>query len=491
MRQEQLRSVLVAGGGITAWCAAAALKRRAPFLDVAILRCTPSRDALADRIACTLPSLLGFHDDLGIGAADGIARTASGYRLGTLFSGWATVLPDYVHAYGRYGRSLGPTAFHLHWVRSVLEGARAAPFDSHSPAAALARAGRFAPPMPETPFADHEYGLTLDLPRYQTMMRAFALHVGVREIVGEIADFVRDTGDGIAAVELASGSRIVADLFVDATGPDAKLRGALDDVRDDWSAWLPCDRVLLAEGSAEPLVLTTAVAHPAGWRWSSGAQSGFAYASGEISDAKAARVLRNAAGTAPGEPIRVRPGTRPHPWLGNCIAIGDAATEVEPLEWCNLHLALSAIDRLIAMLPGRTPTRGEAAEFNRQTLAEAERVRDFLALHYRVAQRDDPLWQAVAAAAVPPASLSHTLAQFTERGRLPFYEEETFARDSWAAVLIGQGVLPRRIDPLVAAVPAAAAQTAMARLTTEIAAALPHIPTHAAYRAAQTRHLLP
>jgi tryptophan halogenase len=140
------------------------------------------------------------------------------------------------------------------------------------------------------------------------------------------------------------------------------------------------------------------------------------------------------------------------------------------------------------MLPGRIATPVEVAEFNRQARAEAERVRDFLAMHYRTAQRDNPLWRTLAATA-PPASLAHTLVQFAERGRLPFHEEETFARDSWAAVLIGQGFLPRRVDPLVSTIPAASVRTAMARQTAAITAALPHVPTHAAYRAAQTRHL--
>ncbi|MBV9748282.1 MAG: tryptophan 7-halogenase, partial [Acetobacteraceae bacterium] len=100
----------------------------------------------------------------------------------------------------------------------------------------------------------------------------------------------------------------------------------------------------------------------------------------------------------------------------------------------------------------------------------------------------EPMWRDVAAIE-PPASLAHTLALFAERGRLPFYEEETFTRDSWAAVLLGQGFLPRRIDPLVETVPAPQAQAAFASLKAGIAAALPHTPTHAAYLAAQTRRL--
>ena len=483
-----LRSVMVAGGGITAWCAAAALRRLAPFLEVTVLATSPAPDALADRITCTLPSLLGFHGDLGIGEGDAVVRTGSGYRLGTSFAGWAAGLPEYVHAYGRYGHAFGPTSFHLHWLRAARDGS-VAPFDAFSPAAALARAGGFTPPAAESPFADHEYGLTLDMPRYAAMMRAFALHVGVREIRGEIADVAVDDRGFLRSVVLADGRTVAADLFVDATGPAALLRGAIDDARDDWSAWLPCDRLLLADGAAsEPPVLTPVTAHPAGWRWNGGTQSGIAYTSAHLSDGKAERMLRNAAAATAGEPIAIRPGTRRAAWRANCVAIGDAATQIEPLEWCNLHLALSAVDRLIAMLPGREATPVETADFNRQGLAEAERVRDFLAMHYRIARRDDPMWRAVAAAD-PPASLAHTLDQFAERGRLPFYEEETFARDSWLAVLIGQGFRPRRIDPLVEAVPPARARAAMDSIVAGIAAALPHVPSHAAYLAAQSKRL--
>lgn len=484
-----LKRVLVVGGGITAWCAAAALKRHAPFLEVALLTVAPSPDALADQIACTLPSLLGFQGDLGIGIGDGVVRTGAGYRLGSCFSGWTAGLPDYIHAYGRYGRAFGATAFHLHWLRALRLG-QADAFDSYSPAAMLARAGHFIAPTPETPFTDHEFGLTIDLPRHATMLRAFALHIGVRASPGAIAQVTIDPAGSVEAVTTADGTVLTADLFIDATGPEARLRGAIDSQREDWSAWLPCDRVLLARSATpvEPRVLTTVTAHAAGWHWNSGTQSGLAYASARLGDAEAQRMLHTASGSPSGAPIRIRPGTRPAPWRGNCIAIGDAATEIEPLEWCNLHLALSAVDRLVTMLPRGAPTPVEAADYNRQALAEAERVRDFLAAHYRTARRDEPLWRTVAAVA-PPASLSHTLRQFAERGRLPFYEEETFTRDSWAAVLLGQGLLPRRIDPLVEAVPAAAAQAAMARQRADIAAAMPRTPSHAAFRAAQKRQM--
>jgi tryptophan halogenase len=489
MSQDRLKTMLVVGGGITALYAAVALKRRAPFLDVTLLETAPAPDALADRIACALPSVLGFTSDLGIGEGDGVIRAGAGYRLGSLFSDWSKGLPAYAHAYGRYGRALGPGAFHLYWLHASGDGATL-PFDHYAAAAALGRAGRFQPASPGTALADYEYGLTLNLPRHETMLRAFAAHVGVRKERGDIARVALDERGLVTAVTLANGAALGADLYIDATGPAATLRQAIDDEREDWRRWLPCDRVLLTESTApvEPPVLTPVIAQPAGWRWSSGIQSGFAYASAHLSDGKAERILRNATSMTPGVPISLRAGTRPQPWRGNCVAIGDAATSIEPLEWCNLHLALSAIDRLITMLPGATPTPVEAADFNRQTVAEATRVRDFIAMHYRTARRDDPMWRELAAVE-PPPSLAHTLSQFAERGRLPFYEEETFSRDSWAAVLLGQGFMPRRVDPLVKAIPQAIARGAMQRLAADIAAALPNAPTHAAYLAAQMRHL--
>ncbi len=494
MEGRAIREVLVVGGGVVGWSAAAALKRRAPFLAVTINPVPPPPDALADRVPATLPSIRGFHGDLRIGEEDAVLATGSGYRLGSRFAGWSKDRADYVHAYGRHGQAFASTAFHLQWLRAAREGATA-PFDSFSPAAALAGDGRFAPPAPDAGalFSGYEYGLHLDVERYRAMLRAFALHVGVREESRPIAG-TRLRADGfIEALALGDGGEQRADLFVDATGPGATLRAALDDRRDDWRRWLPCDRVLFAHGPApaDPPPLDRVTALGAGWRWSASSPArtshGLAYPTAQVTDAKAARQLRVATGIEPGEaPVAVAAGTRPKPWLRNCVAIGDAATVMEPLEWCNLHLAHSAIDRLVAMLPDRDCAAVEIADYNRQTLAEAERVRDFLALHYLAASRDEPFWREQRRVE-PPASLAHTLALFRERGRLPFYEEETFARDSWLAVLIGQGVFPARVDPLVGATPIGEVRLAMAAMRAAIAAALPSVPTHAAFLSAQLR----
>ena len=164
-----------------------------------------------------------------------------------------------------------------------------------------------------------------------------------------------------------TAASIGADLFVDCTGPAATLRAALDQGFEPWDRWLPCDRLLLAETPppAEPTALDHVVALPAGWRWQAASavrtSHGLVYASAALGDDDARALLRDAAGAeAEGAPVTIRAGRRPEPWLRNCVAIGDAAVAMEPLEWGNLHLAHSAIDRIIAMMPDRELRRGRA-----------------------------------------------------------------------------------------------------------------------------------
>ena len=484
-----VRTIIVAGGGIIGWSAAAALKRRIPAIAVTVLPVPPPADALADRIGTTLPSILEFHNDIGISEADVIGRIGCNFRVGTAFEGW-TDADDYVHAYDDYGRPLGTTSFHLHWVRASKAG-RVAPFDSHSPAAAMGRAGRFVHPQgePGSPLAGFGYGLRIDPERYRQMMRAYALHVGVTEGPGTIAGVALHGEDGhIEGVGIGDGIDIKADLYVDCTGPAALLRARLDDGFEDWSEHLLADRVLFAQAppQAEPPSLDRAVALPSGWRWeSAGPQStshGLVYASAELSDSKAARVLQTSASVEASEaPVMLRQGRRPDPWRRNCVAIGDAAVAIEPLEWTNLHLAHSMIDRLVAKMPDRDFSAVELWDYNRESETEARRARDFVMLHHVASRRPkNEYWRAAAAVDLPD-SLAHTLRLFRERGRLPLHEEETFTRNSWAAVLLGQGVIPRRSDPIIDAIPADQADKAMSQLRERISEIVPTLPTQGAY----------
>jgi len=467
-----MTSVAVVGSGITAWSTAAALKKRIPLLDVTLVPAPVEEAALADRMISTLPSIHGFHHDIGLTDEDTIARAGSGVRLGTLFEGWVDGLPDYVHGYAACGAPIDGIPFHQLWLRERC-AAELPPFDRFSLAAEMARSGKVRTEGVEA-------GLQLTLDRYAEMMRAYALHVGVGERRQAIREVQLRGQDGfIESLVLNDGTTVAADLFVDCSGPAALLRSRVDSDFVEWNEWLRCDRLIVAKGNAVPeaIALDRATATPTGWRWlaSSPAQSsrGLTYSS-----AHAGGLGREAEALGPHEEVELRQGRWRDPWVRNCVAIGDSAVAVEPLEWTNLHLAHSQIDRLIAMMPGRDCAPIELAEFNRQCAAEADRVRDFLCLHYLLTRRSEPFWKE-AAAIIPPPSLAHTLSQFAERGRLPYYEEETFARDSWLTVLLSQGFEPRRTDPLAELVSPAQARAAIQAMRQSLDRSVPFLPASA------------
>ncbi|WP_164066698.1 tryptophan 7-halogenase, partial [Serratia marcescens] len=67
---------------------------------------------------------------------------------------------------------------------------------------------------------------------------------------------------------LRDGTRIAADLWLDCSGSAALLASRLDRGWEDWSAWLPCDRVIETWSEVEgvPPPHAHAGAFEAGWQ---------------------------------------------------------------------------------------------------------------------------------------------------------------------------------------------------------------------------------
>ncbi len=452
-----IERVVVAGGGIVAWSVAAALRRHIPSLQVTVVSCPVPKGAIADKMISTLPSIAGFHHDLGLAESDTILGAQSGLRIGTIFEGWSAGLPPYVHAYGTYGVAVEGIPFHQLWIRARGEG-EVEQFDRFCAGAELGRMGRIGSSAASSATAPEiGYGLHLTPERYLGLMRDYARHLGASE--QQCRNFepkLRGEDGFVDTLVLDDGVVVAGDLFVDCTGPAALIRSALDKGFEEWGGYLPCDRLIYSESQpdSDAPMLDRVVAGPAGWRWEASSpyrsSRGAVFSSAHASSEQLAREFVDSLDEA--TITSIHSGRWSDPWLRNCVAIGNSAVAIEPLEWANLHLAHSQIDRLISMMPGRDCAPVELAEYVRQCNVEADRVRDFICMHYLTARRDEPFWTS-AASIKPPASLAHTLALFAERGRLPYYEEETFSRDSWAAVLLGQGFEPRSADPLADSLP--------------------------------------
>lgn len=476
-----VRSVAILGAGIVGLSAAIAFARALPGLSVTLIETPDEPAALADRMPGTLPAVAAFHDRIGLTMAD-LLRAGTTHRIGTRLSDWGPDGAPVLLAYGDHGVAIAPGAFHQHWLNARRHGA-VPPFHAFSPAAMLAAADRFVPPSddPASPLSRFTFALRLDPPRYRALLRALARHLGIVPLPGRFAAVERRADGGIETLLLADGRRIMADLYIDAAGPAAPLRTAIDAEWDDWSAYCPVDRLLLGQAPAVAATPTDDLAAlPAGWRFARPLRdrtlTGLAFSSAHTPDGSARRILPT--GT---ELVALRPGLRPDPWVHNVLAIGDAAVTLDPLADANLHLAHAAITRAIDLLPGRDMAATERAEYNRRTRQQAERVRDYQAAHIAAAPRTAGVfWKAPR---VVPDSLAHTLDQYRQRGRLPFHEEESFDADSWLGLLLGLGLIPRLPDPVGSATPIATVTAALARLADTTAALPARLPSYPAWLA--------
>lgn len=473
-----IRTVAILGAGIVGSTAARAFARMLPQLAVTLVETPADPAALADRLPGSLPAINPFHAWLGLGEADLLREGAATHRIGTRFRGWSADGTEWLHAYGDHGFPAGGIAFHQLWLRAALRGA-ALPFDRYNAAAALLRADKFVHPQPDpaSPLSTYDYALRLDPMAYRASLQRDLPAARLRGAFGGVEP--RPDG-GVAALILADGRRIEADFFLDCAGPSAPLLAALDPAFESWERWLPCDRILLAQGSgAAPMVSDSVTALDIGWHWRDRAFAALACAAALTDERQAYPRLDQ----AQAEPIALRTGRRPRPWIRNVVALGDAALAVDPLESINLDLAQRAIRRMIDLLPSRDFLDVEIGEFNRRSEQQAIRARDFLALHYlRSGRTEGPFWQALQGRDLPD-SLAHTLDQFETRGRLPFFEEEPFDRESWLAVLFGLGIRPRAPQPAAARIDPARSDPAIAGLAERLAALPAQLPSYPDYLA--------
>ncbi len=470
--ERAIRTIAVAGAGTVGLSAALAFARALPPTTVTLIETAPDAAALADIVPTTWPGVSRFHVAIGIDELELVRAGAATHHLGTIFDGWSAGGEQWVHAFGDYGKPAGGIPFDQLWWRANRNG-EALAHDLYSVGAALARAGKFVHPASDSASlgSRYKYGLRLDPERYRELLKQHVAGAGVVTLRSDIGEIERDDR-GIGALVLADGTRVEADLFVDCTGPSARLVGAVDDSFEDWSGWMPFDRLILDahESAAVPATADSVRATDEGWSvdWPLGGRT--------------VRATLRVGGNG----VSLTRGRRLRPWVGNVLALGDSATALDPLHGFNLDLAQQAILLALELLPGRDFPSVETDEYNRRAEQLTRRARDFIAVHYLRSGRASGVWHDFAGAE-PPDSLARTLDQYRYRGRLPYHEEEIVSRDSWTAALIGMGVLQEHADPQASAVPLDKAVRAMRELAGEIDATVASLPSYADYLARMMR----
>jgi tryptophan 7-halogenase len=481
---------VIVGGGSAGWMAAAAMA----YALKGVHRVTLIESEEIGTVGvgeATIPPLQFFNKVLGINERDFVRATQASFKLGIQFHNWGHAGQRYFHQFGEFGVNIEGVSFHQLWLRLMADG-HPHPISDYSPAAIAAEQGRFLPPFPGMPKGMPElaYAYHFDAGLYARFLREYAEKRGVMRQEGKIVHVNRNGESGlIEGVQLQDGRTIEGDFFIDCSGFQGLLiERTLQTGYEDWTHWLPCDRALAVPCERNPadfVPYTRSTAHHAGWQWRIPLQhrtgNGHVYCSNYISDDEAARVLLdNLDGKALAEPrlLRFTTGRRKQFWNANCVALGLAGGFMEPLESTSLHLVQSAVFRFLSLMPlsgALDPSAQE--EFNRLSIVEYEQIRDFIILHYAANRREEPFWRDCANMSLPD-SLAHRIELFRSRGKVARHDGQLFSEASWIAIMLGQGVQPRRWDPLADTIPLAELQQKAVGLRARLHEAIARMPTH-------------
>ena len=492
-----LRRIVIVGGGTAGWMSAALLAtllgRRASITVV-------ESDAIGTVGVgeATIPMIRLFNATLGLDEDQFVRETQGSFKLGIEFRDWLEPGQGYMHAFGPVGGpDRGLVHFWHHWARARLEG-RAGPLGDYVFNSVAGYAGRFMRPAAEagnSPLARIPYAFHFDAALYAAFLRRLAEARGVIRVEGRIVEVPLHAETGfVEAVRTDGGARIEGDLFIDCSGFRGLLiEEALHSGYDDWSAMLPCNRAVAVPcASAAPLTpYTRATARKAGWQWRIPLQhrtgNGYVFDINAISEDEAtATLLANLDGERLAEPrtLRFTTGIRREPWKRNVVSMGLASGFLEPLESTSIHFIQSALARLVEWLPDRGFDPASTAKYNALTRFEYERCRDFLVLHYRANGRvGEPFWDARRHAPISD-ELAEKLALFQSHGRIHRFADELFTETGWLQVMVGQGLMPRRPNPMAMAGDPVPMLDDVRRV---LAAAAQAMPTHEAFIARHCR----
>ena len=482
---RRVQHVVVVGADAPAWMAAAALQRSLGGAGVRVRVIElPSLLQPVDAYSAR-PELAGFHHRLGLGEELLLGLCNAVPVTGQRFSNWSGGAPPFILGYDQPSPDEADLGFTQYWIKGRQKGLRTA-FESFSLGAVAAKAGR-VPLATERAELRSTFGYDLDARAYTALLRQFVISGGVEAKAASIGD-VQLEDDRIAGLILADGERVEADLFVDASGSQAVLIGRMPDSEfHSWREWLPSDRMIV--GSAKALrphpAFSQISAFRHGWVGLFPLQDRTAivavYDSRQTSDQEVLDSLPLLAQL----PIdgdaaisTLAPGIRERSWVGNCVAVGESAFSLEPLDAVQLHITHYCVSQLMALFPATAASFPEAELYNRIVRRVATNLRDLQLAHYKLNRRfDEPLWDHCRDHPVP-GTLRRKLDAFAARGRIPLYDDDTVQEQGWESVFIGHGIIPQSYDPRVDAKPEpqqiAEVQDRMARIA-ELVGAMPPV----------------
>lgn len=252
------------------------------------------------------------------------------------------------------------------------------------------------------------YGYHLDAIKMAAFMCKKGVEAGIKHVKATVTD-VDTQEENITLVHTSEGD-FSADLYIDCTGFKGLL---IEKIKaNNWQSYedaLPCNKAVAIQidypEAQKPKPYTEATALTNGWVWEidlvNRRGTGYVYDGNRLTKEQAEQELLEHVGLDKNVlrtvHLDMKIGCRKEFWVGNCVAIGLSGGFIEPLESTGLHLINASVRLLGSHLTTRNTNQSVRDAYNKIMNGTYEDLKQFIVLHYCLTDRDDTdFWREVA-----------------------------------------------------------------------------------------------
>ena len=420
----EIERVTIVGGGDSGLLTALCLQRLNPTIDIQVI--DDSAEARSDVGKSTFKAIIDIlHDFLGIDRQEFIREVRPVFKTSVYFRDWCgcdsfhypfdllTTMPS------RLQEDSGERYYHLYeteYVDQSYQTVNEAMF--HTRKAPYYFTGDGSLDVYDY-FAYH-----LDVDRFNSFLKKVCHNRGISFINDRIIQV--ETAGNVIKFIASSDTKYDADLFIDASGFTRLLKQEQDCSFREFE--LPLDAAINTRidrpiADIEPATIIDTGDY--GWFWQIDTfdyrDVGYVYAS-EFIDQEAAISEFQRHCCIEDQEVQLRQynfssGYFPNSWKANCIAIGNAAGFVEPLQSTGLTANAQAALILSILLAGNSRQNhgGIRENFNTYVQCMWETIYDFILVHYLYANGDGDFWQQMQLLA-PTARVEAIIECFDQNG---------------------------------------------------------------------------
>jgi len=465
MMNEQVKQVVVVGGGTAGWLTAANLAKKFNSIESGAIQVTLVESPDIPTIGVgegTWPTMRKTLAKLGISEADFLSKCNASFKQATKFVNWQKAPKNGInsHYYHLFTSINDPLDFNLapYWKLGMI-GDNNSYADTVSMQAAICESGLAPKLITNREFEGiQNYAYHLDAGLFTDLLREHATSkLGVKHISANVTDVNVDDDGYIKNIHCDSVGAVSGDFFVDCTGFKSLLIGkALGIPFKSIKDTLLCDHALAIQvpydNEQSPIAsCTIATAQEAGWTWDIGLSNrrgtGYVYSSAHTSHERAEQVLREYIGPQAEQLesrlIKMNVGYREKFWHKNCFAIGLSAAFVEPLEASAIFLIEASANMLSELFPrDRHAMLAVEKKVNKSFKFRWDKTIGFIKMHYFLSKRIEPFWQDNKAVSTVPETLLASLDSWKHQLMTGYDFDnvyEPFPLDSYQYVLYGMG----------------------------------------------------